>query len=1083
MSPPLFRAASSEPPAGSISTFTADGRQPGDQIDRAAEDDAGSAKPELKRPRQNQLGLSSEDAIVLPDTPRKLKRKHVSANPGCIPSDRHVIVLDDTPEKPRHRARQSAAMTAATRHSSAKDLPWTSKLIGTFVVMGWATISGKYLKAGQTVSLERPMIKSKDPKKVSKAAENTIVRFRNQKGFEVGRVQSQTSDWLAKLLDLEVVADITGKVTDCPFPLSTGCDIILTLSVYIKRDAFAAFGPTSVAPPDSQIKGKATYQEDARETEEERRLRERKASLNKLFDAVSLRPISNTAIGSKRTATEPDSESYRSNKGKAKATKDIGPDSDDEEGQKLSEAQLNLVYRKATKNDAFLPEAEPPTTFALELRSYQKQALNWMSNMEGGVKEAREREAMHPLWEEYNFPDEFEQEILEDVPFWYNPFSGELSLDFPQASRKCRGGILADEMGLGKTIMCAALIHANRPARNVNLGDVAESSGSSGGESDDPMSDEQFYHSPTKAKKTAFDRISTEHVKGPCTGTLVVAPVSLVGQWRDEILRSSRDRMRVHVYHGVGRSNIGELLDEGIEVIITSYGTMVSDCKERLEAEANARTHSKRRPKVSQMGLYSVEWYRVILDEAHNIKSRLTQSAKAAYALRARRRWCLTGTPIMNRLEDLYSLLRFIRLEPWGNLSFFRSFVTLPFEQKDPKAIQVVQYILESVLLRREKSMKDKHGAPIVSLPAKHVTIEYLDLSEAEQKVYDAVYRNARSKFLGYSASGTVSKNVTAILAVITRLRQAVLHPILLLKNMSTDDVTTQAQKEEERTIREQITTFASGESRDGESFKSIEGRIAPNSSQNEPECPICSETLSRPVKLPCSHKICYDCVMTFLQEAQADGKEGNCPVCDRGPITEDDLPDPDSLPREESNDFYQRNNFANSTKIKALLRHLNAARDGGGPVHAVVFSQFTTFLNLLQTAIAREKFRHVRLDGSLTQKQRQSVLAEFNESKGTCIFLISLKAGGTGLNLTKANMAFACDIWWNFAAESQAFDRVHRIGQIRETHIYRLIVRNSIEEKMLALQDRKTAIANASVGGRTGKSGIEENFALIFDV
>lgn len=106
-----------------------------------------------------------------------------------------------------------------------------------------------------------------------------------------------------------------------------------------------------------------------------------------------------------------------------------------------------------------------------------------------------------------------------------------------------------------------------------------------------------------------------------------------------------------------------------------------------------------------------------MLDEAHSIKKRDTQNAKAASALNASRRWCLTGTPIvksvdtialtrhqnqadissLSRLEDLYSLLHFLRLEPWGNYSFFRTFVTVPFEKKDPKAIEVIQVVLESI--------------------------------------------------------------------------------------------------------------------------------------------------------------------------------------------------------------------------------------------------------------------------------------------------------------------------------------------------------------------------------------------------
>lgn len=120
--------------------------------------------------------------------------------------------------------------------------------------------------------------------------------------------------------------------------------------------------------------------------------------------------------------------------------------------------------------------------------------------------------------------------------------------------------------------------------------------------------------------------------------------------------------------------------------------------------------------------LFAVDWLRVILDEAHNIKNRSTKNARACCDLVARRRWCLSGTPIVNRLTDLYSLLHFLRVEPWGDFSFFNSFITKPFANKNPKALEVVQVVLESVLLRREKKMKDKDGKPIVQLPPKHVS-------------------------------------------------------------------------------------------------------------------------------------------------------------------------------------------------------------------------------------------------------------------------------------------------------------------------------------------------------------------------
>jgi len=179
------------------------------------------------------------------------------------------------------------------------------------------------------------------------------------------------------------------------------------------------------------------------------------------------------------------------------------------------------------------------------------------------------------------------------------------------------------------------------------------------------------------------------------------------------------------------------------------------------------------------------------------LKNRNAQASKACYNLSGRRRWVLSGTPIVNRLEDLSSLLHFIKLEPWGNFSFFRSFVTIPFTKKDPKSLVVVQTIIESVLLRREKKIKDPDGKPIVSLPPKHIDLAYLELNPKERIIYDMVYENAKSEYIECLGQGTVLKNVTVILAILMRLRQAVLHPLLVLNQMklsesgSADDVKT----------------------------------------------------------------------------------------------------------------------------------------------------------------------------------------------------------------------------------------------------------------------------------------------------
>ncbi|KAA8909223.1 hypothetical protein TRICI_004594 [Trichomonascus ciferrii] len=151
------------------------------------------------------------------------------------------------------------------------------------------------------------------------------------------------------------------------------------------------------------------------------------------------------------------------------------------------------------------------------------------------------------------------------------------------------------------------------------------------------------------------------------------------------------------------------------------------------------------------------------------------------------------------------------------------------------------------------------------------------------------------------------------------------------------------------------------------------------------------------------------------------------------------------------------------STKVKALINHLRPlymSREEKRPIKVVVFSQFTSFLDKIQDELSIEGFNLLRFDGSMNQKSRADVLETFKQTEDSCIMLLSLKAGGVGLNLVCANRAYLMDPWWSYAVESQAIDRIHRMGQSSEVQIVRFIVEGSVEERMLKIQDRKKFLA-----------------------
>ncbi|XXF76220.1 DEAD/DEAH box helicase [Myxococcaceae bacterium GXIMD 01537] len=157
------------------------------------------------------------------------------------------------------------------------------------------------------------------------------------------------------------------------------------------------------------------------------------------------------------------------------------------------------------------------------------------------------------------------------------------------------------------------------------------------------------------------------------------------------------------------------------------------------------------------------------------------------------------------------------------------------------------------------------------------------------------------------------------------------------------------------------------------------------------------------------------------------------------------------------------------SSKVQALLEALGTAVDDGHK--ALVFSQWTSLLDLIEPALREAGIGFIRLDG--TTANRGAVAASFQDPKGPPVMLISLKAGATGLNLTAADHVFLVDPWWNPSVEAQAADRAHRIGQQRPVMVYRLVSRGTVEEKILTLQEKKRALFESALGGASGAAAI----------
>lgn len=389
--------------------------------------------------------------------------------------------------------------------------------------------------------------------------------------------------------------------------------------------------------------------------------------------------------------------------------------------------------------------------------------------------------------------------------------------------------------------------------------------------------------------------------------SLVVAPTSVLPNWMAELARF-RPGLRVALYHGPSRA-----LDPEADVTVTSYAIL------RLDAEI----------------LAGRRWDAVVLDEAQAIKNPESQVAQAAYRLDAAFRLCLSGTPVENRLDELWSLFHFLNRGFLGGRRDFQERYAQPIGDGSPEVAAHLRRRIRPFVLRRRKQEVARELPPRTDLVVRFA------LSPEEREVYDAIHAATRESVLARLGDGA---SVMAALEALLRLRQAACHPGLL------------------------------------------PGRQAESSS-----------------------------------------------------------------------------------KVELLLDRLAQAVGDGHK--ALVFSQWTSLLDRVEPHLRGAGIDFVRLDGSTAD--RGAVVSAFQAEDGPPVLLATLKAGGTGLNLTAADHVFLLDPWWNPAAEDQAADRAHRIGQDRPVFVHRLVAEGTVEERILALQERKRAIAEAAIGDASAASSL----------
>ncbi|XP_070606136.1 transcription termination factor 2 [Erythrolamprus reginae] len=504
-------------------------------------------------------------------------------------------------------------------------------------------------------------------------------------------------------------------------------------------------------------------------------------------------------------------------------------------------------------------------------------------------------------------------------------------------------------------------------------------------------------------------------------GTLIVCPASLIHHWKKEVEKYVKHgKLKVCLYHGPNRIKNASVLSQN-DIVITTYTILAKEIpvqKEKIDVAEDCLVQDKSFP---FSPLVCIRWARIILDEAHNIKNPKVQASIAACKLRATARWAVTGTPIQNNLLDMYSLLRFLRCSPFDEFKVWKSQVDNNTRTGGKRLI----ILTKSLLLRRTKDQLDSSGKPLISLPQRCVQVHKLKLSENEQSVYDVLFKRSRSTLQSF------------------------------LKHQET------------------LYTGCSGNnpfSIGAQQFQTCRQDFSEKMVKERSPVSSTIHILSLLLRL---RQCC--CHLSLLKVAldQADMNNEGISLSMEEQLSALTLSEPDS-----SDPLSMVNLFGTafgadlfeitkqSTKISHLLEELKGIQNNSQK--CVVVSQWTSMLKIVAKHLDKLGLKYATVDGSVNPKQRMDVVEEFNNNpKGTKVMLISLLAGGVGLNLVGGNHLFLLDMHWNPALEDQACDRIYRMGQQKDVKIHRFVCEGTVEEKISELQTQKKELAQKVLSGK----------------
>ncbi|KAI1496313.1 SNF2 family N-terminal domain-containing protein [Biscogniauxia marginata] len=502
--------------------------------------------------------------------------------------------------------------------------------------------------------------------------------------------------------------------------------------------------------------------------------------------------------------------------------------------------------------------------------------------------------------------------------------------------------------------------------------------------------------------------------------TLIIVPLALMGVWEYQLKHHLRPNFLTWKKHyGGSRLKRNELYD----IVITTYATVLSEYNHH---------------RMDKSVLFGCHWRRIILDEAHTIRNWRTVISNAVSSLNASSRWAVSGTPIQNGLEDLVGLLKFLRFQPYDDPSTFDKDIVSYFREGNiDEGTRRLKALCDPIMIRRPKT--------VISLPPRQDLLKTVDFSPEEISEYFKIEGR-----LGTVCEEEEATNATAGHAWMTTIQLISKLRIFCNLGLSTKPATLAADNSQMT-----VTT----ERRD-----SIEAIVASEVALGGVKCAECQNAINIPdtlvsVKVSsyayysnCRRVYCKFCAeLKSYQITTGCGCAGSPSPCLLGALSP-------ALVQEAQ--YGQQCDFNAvgpiSSKVKVLVQEVLCSL----PEKNVVLSFWTASLNMVQQALEAAGVRCTRIDGSLSQPERERRLRLFKTDQDIQAILLTISCGGVGLDLTAASRVHLLEPQWNPAVEDQALARVHRMGQQRPVVTIRYVMKHSIEQSIATVKDKKQMLA-----------------------